>query len=116
MKLEFHGHDERYTVEQSLLNLFPGELPVYEPIRPEDENWATVSWREDEKRGHACVELCRQGKTVAFSRGLPLEGCTPYGGTPSARPSSWPIRRSPAGSPPGACSPACGPTSWRRRP
>ena len=78
MKLEFHGHDERYTVEQSLLNLFPGELPVYEPIRPEDENWATVSWREDEKRGHACVELCRQGKTVAFSRGLPLEGCTPY--------------------------------------
>ena len=34
MKLEFHGHDERYTVEQSLLNLFPGELPVYETIRP----------------------------------------------------------------------------------
>ena len=33
MKLEFRGHDERYTVEQSLLNLFPGELPVYEPVR-----------------------------------------------------------------------------------
>ena len=59
MKLEFHGHDERYTVEQSLLNLFPGELPVYEPIRPmEETNWAVVSWREDEKRGRACVELC----------------------------------------------------------
>ena len=30
MKLIFHGHNERYTVEQSLLNLFPGELPVYD--------------------------------------------------------------------------------------
>ena len=79
MKLEFHGHDERYTVEQSLLNLFPGELPVYEPIRPmEETNWAVVSWREDEKRGRACVELCWQGKSVAYSRGVPLEGRTPY--------------------------------------
>ena len=42
MKLEFHGHDERYTVEQSLLNLFPGELPVYEPIAPGDESWAVI--------------------------------------------------------------------------
>ena len=41
MKLEFRGHDERYTVEQSLLNLFPGELPVYEPVRPvREESWA----------------------------------------------------------------------------
>ena len=78
MKLEFHGHDERYTVEQSLLNLFPGELPVYEPIRPGDENCAIVSWREDEKRGHACVELCWRGKSVAYSRGVLLEGRTPY--------------------------------------
>ena len=78
MKLEFHGHDERYTVEQSLLNLFPGELPVYEPIQPGDENCAIVSWREDERRGHACVELCWQGKPVAYSRGVPLEGRTPY--------------------------------------
>ena len=31
MKLIFHGHDERYVVEQSLMALFPGELPVYEP-------------------------------------------------------------------------------------
>ncbi len=30
MKLEFHGHDERYIVEQSLMNLFPLEKPVYE--------------------------------------------------------------------------------------
>ena len=29
MKLVFRGHDERYVVEQSLMNLFPGEKPVY---------------------------------------------------------------------------------------
>ena len=34
MKLVFHGHDERYVAEQSLMNLFPGERPVYEPIAP----------------------------------------------------------------------------------
>ncbi len=67
MKLEFHGHDERYTVEQSLLNLFPGELPVYEPIGPGDENWAVVSCREEEGRLLAAVDLCRGGeKTTAF--------------------------------------------------
>ncbi len=31
MKLIFHGHDERYAVEQSLLAFFPEERPVYEP-------------------------------------------------------------------------------------
>ena len=40
MKLVLNGHNERYIVEQSLMNLFPGELPVYEPIVPEDETWA----------------------------------------------------------------------------
>lgn len=69
MKLEFHGHDERYTVEQSLLNLFPGELPVYEPIRPGDESWAIVSCRESVNEGRllATVDLCRHGKkTTAY--------------------------------------------------
>lgn len=55
MKLEFHGHDERYTVEQSLLNLFPGELPVYEPIGPDDENWVIVTWQEDDDRDRKSV-------------------------------------------------------------
>ena len=32
MKLEFRGHNELYVVEQSLMTLFPKELPVYEPI------------------------------------------------------------------------------------
>ena len=47
MKLVLRGCGERYTVEQSLLNLFPGELPVYEPIQPGDESWAVVSCREE---------------------------------------------------------------------
>ena len=108
MKLEFRGHDERYTVEQSLLNLFPGELPVYETVRPAlEENWAIVSWREDETRGRACVELCWQGEAVPFSMGVPLGGLTP-----SARPSSRPISCAPADSHPGGCSPESGLTSW----
>ena len=57
MKLEFHGHDERYVVEQSLMNLFPGELPVYEPIQPGDSSWAVISLEEPE-------DLCRVMDTV----------------------------------------------------
>lgn len=84
MKLEFHGHNERYTVEQSLLNLFPGELPVYGPIDPEtDRNHAYVVWEEklDEdgrKQGHAYVGMSWQGKGTHSSQGMPLDGCTPY--------------------------------------
>ena len=78
MKLEFRGHDERYTVEQSLLNLFPGELPVYEPVRPvPEENWAVVTWREDGERGHALAELCWQGERASSGCEAPLGG-TPY--------------------------------------
>ena len=73
MKLEFHGHNERYTVEQSLLNLFPGELPVYEPIRPGDENWAMIFCRED-TRYHVTAELCWHGKAVSYGVGCPLNG------------------------------------------
>ena len=46
MKLVLNGHDQRYTVEQSLMNLFPGELPVYEPVLPGDETWARITCRE----------------------------------------------------------------------
>ena len=66
MKLEFHGHNERYTVEQSLLNLFPGELPVYEPIRPGDESWAVVSCREEDGRLLVTADLSRGGRASAY--------------------------------------------------
>ena len=47
MKLVLNGHDERYTVEQSLMNLLPGELPVYEPILPGDDSWAVITLQEE---------------------------------------------------------------------
>lgn len=65
MKLEFRGHDERYTVEQSLLNLFPGELPVYEPVQPGDESWAVIACREEGDRLLVTTDLCHGGKASA---------------------------------------------------
>ena len=73
MKLELRGHDERYVVEQSLMSLFPGEKPVYEPILPGDDSWAIISLRE-EQRCHVTVELCYQGKSLPYSYGCPLSG------------------------------------------
>ena len=66
MKLILNGHNERYTVEQSLMNLLPGELPVYEPITPEDTSWAVITLRE-EGSCRADVELSWQGKTAKGS-------------------------------------------------
>ena len=74
MKLELRGHDERYVVEQSLMNLFPGEKPVYEPILPGDGTWAIVSLREEESRCHVTVELSCRGKALPYSYDCPLSG------------------------------------------
>ena len=74
MKLEFHGHNERYTVEQSLLNLFPGELPVYEPIEPGDESWAVVSCREEAGRLLVTVDLRHHGGTASAFHTAALSG------------------------------------------
>ena len=74
MKLLLRGHDERYTVEQSLLNLFPGERPVYEPVGPGDDTWAIVTLREEGDRCHVTVELSWRGKAASHSCGCPLSG------------------------------------------
>ena len=74
MKLELRGHDERYVVEQSLMNLFPGEKPVYEPILPGDDTWAIVSLQEEESRCHVTVELSCRGKALPYSYDCPLSG------------------------------------------
>ena len=73
MKLVFKGHDERYVVEQGMLNLFPGEKPVYEPIGPEDDTWAVVTLEED-TRCHVTVELSWRGKAIPYTVSVPLEG------------------------------------------
>ena len=71
MKLQLIGHDERYVVEQSLMALFPGELPEYAPIAPEDTDWAVIALEQTAERGHVRVELTWRGKTartcVAFT-------------------------------------------------
>ena len=73
MKLVLNGHDERYIVEQSLMNLFPGEKPVYEPILPEDDSWTVISLDENEQCA-VTVELCWQGKTLTHSYDCVLSG------------------------------------------
>ena len=98
MKLVLKGHDERYVVEQGMLNLFPGERPVYEPIGPEDDTWARVSLREEADDCAVEVELSWRGTN--FSGRACAAG-------PSAGAFSWPPMGSPVLRPPGGCSPAC---------
>ena len=74
MKLVLNGHDERYIVEQSMMNLFPGEKPVYEPILPEDTSWAVISLQETADRCDVTVELCYEGKTLPRSYACSLSG------------------------------------------
>ena len=74
MKLELRGHDERYVVEQSLMNLFPGEKPVYEPIVPGDDSWAVITVQEEPAHCRVTVELSHQGNTAPYSLDVPLSG------------------------------------------
>ncbi len=74
MKLVLQGHDERYTVEQSLMNLFPGELPVYGPITPEDTSWAVITQEPWEGGCRMTVSLSFGGKTSHREEVCPLSG------------------------------------------
>ena len=55
MKLEFHGHDERYIVEQSLMNLFPLEKPVYGTVEPGEDDWCRLTAAELPRHGGAAL-------------------------------------------------------------
>ena len=74
MKLELRGHDERYVVEQSLMNLFPGEKPVYGPIGPGEDNWAVITVDDAPGLCRVAVELSHQGKTASQHLDAPLSG------------------------------------------
>ena len=74
MKLVLNGHDERYVVEQSLMALFPGELPVYEPICPGDDDWAVVTLAEETEGCRITVELTLGGKSASRTLTAPLSG------------------------------------------
>ena len=51
MKLEFHGHDERYIVEQSMMSLFPLEKPVYGAVEPGETESQTAEREVFEETG-----------------------------------------------------------------
>ena len=104
MKLVLKGHDERYVVEQGMLNLFPGERPVYEPIGPEDDTWARVSLREEADGCTVEVELSWRGTAASHRLDAPLTGDEFQ---PSAGAFSWLPMRSLVLRPPGGCSPVC---------
>ena len=74
MKLEFHGHDERYIVEQSLMNLFPGEKPVYDPIAPGDDTWCVLSVAESGDTCRAEARLSYRGTACNAHLESPLSG------------------------------------------
>ena len=75
MKLELNDCGERYTVEQSLLNLFPGELPVYERILPGDETWARITCREEDGvRLLVAVDLSYRGRVNGSFLTVSLSG------------------------------------------
>ena len=74
MKLELRGHDERYIVEQSLLNLFPGELPVYGPVAPEDDAWAKIACDEAQDYLVVTADLFFHGRSGVYTYGAPLSG------------------------------------------
>ena len=74
MKLILNGHDERYIVEQSLMNLLPGEKPVYEPILPGDDSWAVISLSEENDLCRVTTEMFLQGRTVTKAHDCSLSG------------------------------------------
>ena len=55
------------------MNLFPGELQVYEPILPGDESWAVITLREEDGC-RVTVELRHGGKTAAQACRATLSG------------------------------------------
>ena len=63
MKLIFHGHDDRYAIEQSLLAFFPQQRPVYEPAQP-GEDQAEVSLHTGKVYTTGVTRLTCDGKTA----------------------------------------------------
>ena len=98
MKLVFRGHDERYVVEQSLMNLFPGELPVYEPITPGDDSWAVISLEEtgDLWRSPSAGAARPPSRPIRSPSPAAISSGRASAATPSAPASSWQPGRSPA--------------------
>ena len=74
MKLEFHGHDERYIVEQSMMNLFPLEKPVYGAVEPGETDWCRLTAEETAAGGRVSGELHYSGAAGAAETAYILSG------------------------------------------
>ena len=67
----------KYSVEQAMLSLFPGEKPVYisGPISETDSGpWAELVMNQEGDRLHVQVGLCVQGNSAVQSLGESLSG------------------------------------------
>ena len=67
----------KYSVEQAMLSLFPGEKPVYVsgPISETDSGpWAELVMNQEGDRLHVQVGLCVQGNSAVQSLGESLSG------------------------------------------
>ncbi|MEA5142656.1 MAG: coproporphyrinogen dehydrogenase HemZ [Oscillibacter sp.] len=73
MKLIFHGHNEQYAVEQSLLALFPQERPVYAPAEA-GENAADITLFSGTTYATAVTKLSYGGKTARGVSRVRLSG------------------------------------------
>ena len=78
MKLDLRGHQEKYVIEQSMLNLFPGELPVYGTVTDLDKknnnnNYAIVSSREENINNNNIK--FRVSVEIKYHNGLGESGC-----------------------------------------
>ena len=62
MKLQFHGHDDRYAIEQSLLAFFPEERPVYQAPEPGEDDWARVDLHQSPVYATAITEITYGGR------------------------------------------------------
>ena len=74
MKLEFHGHDERYIVEQSMMSLFPLEKPVYGAVEPGETDWCRLTAEETAAGGRVSGELHYSGAAGAAETAYILSG------------------------------------------
>ena len=74
MELIFDGHNDKYTVEQIMLTLFPAERPVYAEA-PAGDRWARVRCSAGERWLTASTTLSYGGQTARGLARVPLERC-----------------------------------------
>lgn len=80
MKVQLIGRDETYTVEQTLLALFPAEKLVYGTVDPAaDARWAVITLRDEteedgRQKCRVITEFGWDGKAAPHDFSVPLSG------------------------------------------